>query len=333
MNLTSKIFKVAAAAAVVMAALASCQKQYFENELYRKEIYIVSGDNNIAEQEFSYGGDRGYISVYASGVLENDKELTVTLAHDYEAIAEYNKRNFDQDFDKYALELPQHNYSIENKTVKLNPKSGLPYALCAVDITIDDLLPDETYFIPLRIESASDYMVSLTKRYVLLQVFMKNAYATTLKSTYYSMGGVSLEGSVDAYGEFTASKAPVVINGTKLIVPLSEQSVRILPAAKVTSKIREIIDWSIRVTVEPDEIVEFPILDMDGQETGNFYQMQKVTLEPYNDSDNAIMIQSIEDSPCAYDPVTRIFYLYYRYKLSGESSWFEMSETIINNNY
>lgn len=332
MNLTSKIFKGAAVAAVVAAALVSCQNKYFENELYRKEIYIVSGDNNIAGQEFSFGGDRGYVSVYAGGVLGIDKELAITLAHDYEAIAEYNKRNFDQDFDKYALELPQHNYSIENKTVKLNPESGLPYALCPIDITIDDLLPDETYFIPLRIESASGCMVSLSKRYVLLQVFMKNAYATTKKSTYYTMNGVSLEGSVDAGGEFTAAKPPVVIHGSKLLVPLSENSVRILPAARVTSKIREINDWSIRVAVE-DDIVEFPVLDGDGLPTDKFYRMQKVSIQPYSDSENAIRIQEIEGSPCAYDPVTKTFHLDYRYKLSSESSWFEMSEKIINNNY
>ena len=51
MKAFSKITLLAAAAAF----LASCEMEYYKEELYRKEIFIVSGENNSLGQEFEYG--------------------------------------------------------------------------------------------------------------------------------------------------------------------------------------------------------------------------------------------------------------------------------------
>ncbi len=55
MKAFSKITILAAAAAF----LCSCEMEYYKEELYRKEIFIVSGENNILGQEFEYG-EKGF---------------------------------------------------------------------------------------------------------------------------------------------------------------------------------------------------------------------------------------------------------------------------------
>ena len=44
--------------------LTSCEQEFYQDEQYRKEIYIVSGEDNIFKQEFSFGVEViGYLSV------------------------------------------------------------------------------------------------------------------------------------------------------------------------------------------------------------------------------------------------------------------------------
>ena len=34
--------------------LTSCEQEFYQDEQYRKEIYIVSGEDNIIKQEYSF---------------------------------------------------------------------------------------------------------------------------------------------------------------------------------------------------------------------------------------------------------------------------------------
>ena len=54
--------------------------EYYKEELYRKEIFIVSGENNILGQEFEYGeeGCEGRLAIYSSGTTSLDENVTVT---------------------------------------------------------------------------------------------------------------------------------------------------------------------------------------------------------------------------------------------------------------
>lgn len=215
MKAFSKITLLAAAAAF----LASCEMEYYKEELYRKEIFIVSGENNILGQEFEYGeeGCEGRLAIYSSGTTSLDENVTVTFALDHEAIGEYNKRNFDTKFEDYALELPEEYYTIDPMSVEM--KAGTNSELLPVTVRIDELLPDETYFIPLRIESVSSCMASTTKNYVLFEILRKNDYATTKSDTYYTMTGTTQSGWVidNIFGSDSRRQA---INSSKLVTPV-----------------------------------------------------------------------------------------------------------------
>ena len=190
MKAFSKITILAAAAAF----LCSCEMEYYKEELYRKEIFIVSGENNILGQEFEYGekGFQGELAIYACGTTGLDQNVTVKLGLDFEAIGEYNKRNFDTKFEEYAMELPAEYYTIDPMSVEM--EAGSCSASLPINVRVDELLPDQTYFIPLRIESVSSCMPSATKNFVLFEIQRRNDYATTKSSTYYTMTGTTQTG-------------------------------------------------------------------------------------------------------------------------------------------
>ena len=286
MKAFSKITILAAAAAF----LCSCEMEYYKEELYRKEIFIVSGENNILGQEFEYGekGFQGELAIYASGTTGLDQNVTVKLGLDFEAIGEYNKRNFDTKFEEYAMELPAEYYTIDPMSVEM--EAGSCSASLPINVRVDELLPDQTYFIPLRIESVSSCMPSATKNFVLFEIQRRNDYATTKSSTYYTMTGTTQTGWIvdNIFGSNTRRQA---INSSKLVIPVGERSVRILPGATAANDKVTTRNNSLRVTVDPESWVNVPVY-VEGEITDEVVPMQRVSITPYLDSQDAIRVSA-----------------------------------------
>ena len=329
MKAFSKITILAAAAAF----LCSCEMEYYKEELYRKEIFIVSGENNILGQEFEYGekGFQGELAIYASGTTGLDQNVTVKLGLDFEAIGEYNKRNFDTKFEEYAMELPAEYYTIDPMSVEM--EAGSCSASLPINVRVDELLPDQTYFIPLRIESVSSCMPSATKNFVLFEIQRRNNYATTKSSTYYTMTGTTQTGWIvdNIFGSNTRRQA---INSSKLVIPVGERSVRILPGATAANDKVTTRNNSLRVTVDPESWVNVPVY-VEGEITDEVVPMQRVSITPYLDSQDAIRVSASPLNDSTYDPATGTFYLYYRYQLATESgnTWHEVRETMTRSQY
>lgn len=323
--------KIIAVAAVAFSTiyLSSCEKEFYKDELYRKEISIVSGDNNIIGQEFEYGGDEGLLALYASGTTPLDEDCTIKLTLDTEAIGNYNQLNFDTQFDSYAMQLPEEHYSIENWEVVM--KAGENTAFMPINVNIDNLLPLETYFIPIRIEKVSKYMTSLTKYYALLEVHRKNEFATTQRSTYYTMNGTTQSGWLldNIFGSDTRRQS---INSSKLVIPIGSNSIGIMPAAKVSSDNRTIRQMSLKVTIAEDEWINSPVYE-EGVLTDEVKPLRKVTIEPYLDSSDAIEVVMSPIEVSGYDPETKTIYLYYRYRMPSEGIWYDVRETMVRSEF
>lgn len=107
---------------------------------------MSAAKNNILGQEFEYGekGFQGELAIYASGTTGLDQNVTVKLGLDFEAIGEYNKRNFDTKFEEYAMELPAEYYTIDPMSVEM--EAGSCSASLPINVRVDELLPDQTYF-------------------------------------------------------------------------------------------------------------------------------------------------------------------------------------------
>ena len=311
----------------------SCEQEFYKDEQYRKEIYIVSSDDNIFGQEFGYGGSLGYVSIYAGGATSIEHDVTVDLMRDENILGEYNQRLYGESFEKYAQELPQKAYTIENMSVTLKPSENKPYSLMPIRVNIDELAPDVKYFIPLKIASVSDYMISKNRGDVLLQIFMKNEYATTKTKTYYSMNGTSQKGKEEGSDwHFAGTEEAQSINSTKIVTPIGMNSIRILPSSTSSEDALVLRKKGISVTVNPDEWINIPVIGDDGLETGEFVKMQKVTVASWIGDKDALSVKVMEDEPSYYDPVKKVFTLHYRYKFSDSSDWYKMKEilTVMN---
>ena len=81
-------------------------------------------------------------------------------------------------------------------------------------------------------------MISTSRRNVLLQIFVKNDYATTKKATYYAMNGTSLKVAKDTWEPIETDNGKPkynTINATKPVAPVSEYGIRILPGSTITT--------------------------------------------------------------------------------------------------
>ncbi len=301
-------------------SIAGCEAKFYDEEQYRKEIYIVSGVSNIFGQEYTFGEiSEGWLSIYAGGTTPIDRDVTVELEHWPEVLRAYNRTTYGEAYASYAQELDARNYTIDNYSILLPASGSKPYVKFPIRVNVSTIGPDDVYYIPLRIKSVSDYMISPEKREVLFRIYLKNDYATTKRATYYTMDGTE-QNFREADGVFTAAGDASLINATKLLVPTGEHSVRILPGTFYSVAPAVISQRGIVVTVHPDQLIDIPVL-VEGVPTGQFVRHQKVTMATWEVSSRSVEVGEVEGKPSYYDPETKCFTLNYRYKLPSEAMW------------
>lgn len=330
------------AATAVCVALAgtfiSCEQEFYKDEQYRKEIFIVSGENNIFEQEFTFDEKaQGLLSIYAGGTTAIEKDVTVTLAYNMDLLNKYNRLMHDNDYDNYALMLPEDKYSVNSMSLTLKADNKEPYVLFPIHVDVNGLIPEEEYILPLSIASVSDYMISSEKKDVLLKIYMKNEYATTKSRIYYNMLG-TIQQKVNNNGNLEVEGNESPMNSTKLVTPISQYGIRILPgiiqadagASQQSLRLRSIV-----ATVNPDEWIDIPVISDEGEVTGEFIKCQKVIVTPWFETNQAVRVKNMDDKPSYYNPEKKEFTLRYNYRIAsidGESNgkevWHEVKETM-----
>ena len=310
------------ACTTMLMALAACgEREFYDDEQYRKECYIVSNDNNIFGQEYTYGENSvGYLSVYISGSTPVTHDVTVTLRPADDLLKTFNQRTYGTSYASYAEILPEETYNApEGWSVTVTPDNS--YTMFPLMVNIDQLDPTKTYYLPIEIASVSDYQYSATKNYVLFRIYMKNAYATTKSSTYYQMFG----NTIDLVNDGTSLILPdptmsaSVFNATKQMIPVSENSVRILPGStQTTNDLR-----NIRLTIT-DEVYQCPILGDDGRPSGQTKAVQVVKIQPLNEGSACVQTTTAHDLETGeelisyYNPADGTFTLNYCYRMPTE---------------
>ena len=303
-----------------VAIIEGCEAKFYDEEQYRKEIYIVSDNSNIFGQEYTFGEmSEGWLSIYAGGTTPIEKDVKVELEHWPEVLRSYNRTTYGEAYANYAQELDEKNYTISDYTITLPADNENPYVKFPIRVNVSNIGPDDVYYIPLRIKSVSDYMISPEKREVLFRIYLKNDYATTKSTTYFTMDGTE-QNFREADGVFTEAGDASVINATKSLVPVDEHSVRILPSTFYSVAPAIISQRGIVVTVHPNELLDIPVY-VEGLPTGEYVKRQKVTLSTWEVSSRSVEVGEIEGKQSYYDPETQSFTLNYRYKLPTEVMW------------
>ena len=289
--------------------LSSCdENEQFRGELYKKVIYLLSNSDYTFENEHALGqSTTGYVTVYCSGTEHIDKDVTVVLEHDPDAIYKYNYMYYDIDESRYAHELDPSKYTIASYQTVLRANATDNYSLLPIEINPDGLSPDSIYFIPLRIKSVSDYEVNPNKQYVLYRVLLKNEYATMASTTYYQVTGTETR---ELGEENTASGISV----TRIFAPLSKNKVRCFAGTHTYNPSNvsksEIDTYAMTLTINDDK---------------------SITIAPYADLEVEMLGGSADNYCSTNKRGMTVFNLHYRYKdvSSGSPVWIEMVESCV----
>jgi hypothetical protein len=265
--------------AVLFAALftTGCtDSNTYDKEMYHPVISLLSeGGHNIygVVIPFKESSPKVYISVVCGGSKPNPEEVTVTLERDNDDWFYYvNRANFDIDSAKYYLLFPKDKYTIPSWTVTLPANSSDPYANVEVQVDVQGLSPDSTYFIPIAIKSVSRYEANPDKSNMLLRISVINDYAEHLPATtVYTMKGTTTSGAT-----------VTAVSVSKIVRPLSADEIRFYAGIQTetnSSTVEEIAKYSIVAKINPDNSVSLrPYgtmeLEMLEQEGYNRYYTQ-----------------------------------------------------------
>lgn len=192
--------------------------EVFEREQYKNVFALISESDNVARKFHKLGEESiGYVAASMGGTNPTTKDITVNLVEDQSLLDNFNRINYDTDVSKYGKPMPESKYDIDSYQFTI-PAGGISGRL-PIRIRPDGLSPDTAYFISLRVESHSSYEVNPDKSYVLYQIRTKNYWAQADGNTNYSMRAkLRIQGSA----------SELEMPGTKVMHPLTENSVRIM---------------------------------------------------------------------------------------------------------
>lgn len=291
----------------------SCSGYDFDQEQFKNEINLLSNSQSIYDKQVATIRDEMddtiYIVAGLSGTLPHEKDLEVTIVEADSLFDSYNKSNFDIDSSRFAKILPDHCFEIPQLSTKI--KAGEFKAFFPVYLrNLGSLSPDTLYFINYKIDPERSDAFNEEKQEVLLQIFMKNDYATTQSNTFYNFNS----SFITTLGDDSA--VPRRPTSSVQVFPVGEHSVRMLAGDENMGEYRtaldRINDRSIVVTVK-DKTPQNPAARFVKIES--YKNLEIKQLPPDDIYDNTYLINAVT-SPGGRINYYKEFRLHYQYRLS-----------------
>lgn len=153
-------------------------------DLYPQKVYIVDAVNTIVNRDLDIGNDPDTVtvSVAVSGSRPSDRDVTVQLVEQPDAVAYYNSRELSAEVTQYQ-HLPAGSYSYPQEEITI--KAGQVYGTFPIVIKPGLLHCDSLYMLPLKLKSASSYEMTQEDTVALVKINLANDY-----SGIYYMDGV-----------------------------------------------------------------------------------------------------------------------------------------------
>lgn len=280
-----KVSRILLIAALPLCMIACNEDDQFDKELYKKVIYVLSGEDLTfpVNHDLNQEETTGYISINCGGTKHIDTDVVVELESDDEALARYNKLNYDLNEAKFAHKLDAKYYDMPDMVTVLKADSENTYSTIPVHVRPEGLSPDSTYLIPLRIKSVSNYEINPDKQTVLYRVLLKNDYATQSPTIYYKTRGT--DGTYKEGTEEIEKSSPYTLS--RIVVPLTKNSVRCfvgMNTYELSNLTEEAIrKYGMRITVNEDATLTLTAIgsiqiEMLGDSESNYYLGDKSTL-------------------------------------------------------
>lgn len=263
---------------------ASCEEGILDKEQYQKEIYLIGAYNRVWTTEVSYSDQevQTYFTVSSSGSLALDKDVNVKMKINEELVDIYNVKYWTVlNEDKYYKPLDQSLYSIPSLGNTVIKHSEGISAEVPMFIKTANLDIDQSYVIPVEIESTTEYPVNTSGYKMLILLKLKNDY-----SGNYQMTGHTTE----------PGDTPKTIQKPKTIQPTGVNTVRMFYAMNnETDEKADIQTKTIEITILDEEV-----------EGGN--GIKKVSVKAWDAENGPELIDSGEST---YNPVSKNLKLKY----------------------
>ena len=285
--------------------LGSCSNgdEFFEEERYKKEIYVVSDVSQVFQAEYEMTKSDEAVKTLAfavSGTNPRDRDVNIVVEKDEDLLTKYNYSNYMDETDKYAHGLKETDYTLSSSSVTIKAGAELKDQIGKLPITLktsvlENLSVDSTYFIPFRIKEASPYEINEDKRNVLYRIYKKNQYASQRNNTYYN--------SIGYIGS-------AFFTSTKVVQPLSYNKIRVYVGSQVysSSDTKATINKNAMIiTVNEDNTVTMSPYSTEGG-------LKVTTLMPSDDPNDSSGSYGYRN---VYNPDEQRFYLYYSYNAGG----------------
>lgn len=306
---------------LALGALSACNNYDFQQEFYKNEVGLLSkGTMMIYDRQVVDLTDENptiYVVGNLSGSQNPSKDMPFTVMKSDSLFNRYNKTNFDIDSARFAHFLPEECYDMPEMSgvIKSGERQGrIPIVLK----NLTTLSPDSTYLLDFKLDPDHSAPINHKKKHVLIQVFMKNDYASTATNTSYTYRNTVV--AVLSEGSNVARK----ISSSVQLFPMGPQSVRLL-AGDETWK-----DYKDALEIINERSIVLEVGEKDPRDGSS----HKVTIKPYKTIEVVQMpaiyeypntFRLVEDKlPGGRSEFYKEFRLHYKYRVSPDEPFKEV---------
>ena len=265
----------------------ACSTEVDFGEQYKKQIYIVNGNNRYVETEFAMDEEvEGFVTFYCSGTEGSSRNIEVRYKTDPEALQKFNATEYGDNPAKSLVCLPEEVLTFHEPVVTI--PAGKEYAALKFTIRTAELDPGLNYAIPITITDVSDYEINQELKTLFYKVKLKTAYTGIYNSVVKIYNGFDYETTKYVQKRVTAASK------TSIKVPFMNNK-----ETETGSN-----DY---ITVQLDEATNQLTLSSEVEGFGN--------VSSFMIFDNGWVTLDIN----YYNPETKEFVLGYKYQESGKS--------------
>lgn len=223
---------------ILLVGVLSCDRdEVFEREQYKNVFALISETDNVHTRfhDLRDQESTGYLSASCGGTNPTMEDIQASIVIDPSLVDNFNKINYDLDYDQYAHELAVSNYTVDSPVLTI--PAGEIRGVLPIRIRPEGLSPDSLYLIPLKVNEYDNYEVNPEKNYVLYRVRIKNFYAKDYGATSYNLSG---------------SQNGINVFGAKNMHPIAANKVRIMAGTETYLPDIDILNRSA-IVLEIDE--------------------------------------------------------------------------------
>lgn len=215
---------------IAMLLFAGCkQVDPLQGEQYIKQVYIVGASSVVSKFSIPYQStpSDAYISLATGGSLNIEKDVSVTVVHDNEAINRYNSKYMIDAPVKYRI-LENTNFIIPNMSTTI--QAGQVYARLPFSVMTKGLHCDSLYALTFKIDHVSDYQKVVKDTVLIFSLNLVNEYSGTYQLNISRSN--MIKNNAGSWDKGTTTN----LSATRILKAVDNQTVRMFNEVKAEQR-------------------------------------------------------------------------------------------------